>query len=409
MTTKEENPGGWESDHLAQEAKSQEPQQLTIQEEQTEFRPISTEETLPPFFHNVEAAAQDTPIPDVPTSPLVGSVVGEAWQSANLTGGDQQQPKTAPAQQRWLARKPLHVGLLMRRPLNRVLLLLVVLLLVTGAYVAARPRLPAGSATVRITPTSQTVVDSNSNMNITPDDTDPAKNPIGARRIAHMTSTQSMHVLATGKGHQKAMYANGTVTVTVEQGPLTPNKIIVLTSNSGVQVILLTPSVVTLTAQGTIDLHAIALYPGAGGNIAADDIDGTYYNTQNPSQVIFAENKQPFTGGQDDMDYTFVQQSDIDAVVSKLESQLADQVPAAKATVQGQLAANEQFLNDIQCYPHVTTNHRANDRAQDVTVSVAITCTGIAYSVEKLSDFATNMASQQATFQLGGGMHWLAR
>jgi len=322
---------------------------------------------------------------------VVGTDQEESVIRENLTEEEQAISDELVSRRRLQSRKPLFVGL--------TVLLLVVLS--TSVYATVlRPRLSASSASVGITPISQTIV-TNHVLTAKVGDADPTKNPIGAHRIARMLSSPSMKVPATGKGHQDAAIAHGTVTVTEQQGKLPANTNFHITSNSGQKIVFSLAKFFQLI--GPAKLSAYAENPGSKGNIAPYDINGTYRDVVNHSLAFFVQNTQSFTGGQDASDYTFVQQSDIDTAASTLEGQLADSVSAAKAAIQRQLAPNEQFMNGVQCNPHVTPNHHENDKVQDVIVMVVIECAGTAYDVGKFSDLANKGASEDALARLGAG------
>ena len=97
-------------------------------------------------------------------------------------------------------------------------------------------------------------------------------------------------------------------------------------------------------------------------------------------------------------DYTFVQQSDIDNAATPLVSQLTSD---AQAAVQKQLRANEQFASTPECVPKTNSNHKANDRVNDVTVTVSVTCTGQAYEPQAVQSMAATWFKSDTASQLG--------
>ena len=148
----------------------------------------------------------------------------------------------------------------------------------------------------------------------------------------------------------------------------------------------------------TTTVDAEAVIPGAAGNIPAYAIDGWYYNETDPSISFYVQNTQAFTGGQDAYDYTYMQQSDIDDAAAPLVSQLTSD---AQASVQVQVQANEQLASDTVCTPNIKTNHNANDRAGNVTVTVTVTCKGDVYDAQAARAMAADWLKSDAASQPG--------
>ena len=397
MASEEENSNVSEPDTLSHSTVPQEPLINPLQKEE----PLARQDTSPSSEHEIISDVETLPNIPVTDAPLVYPPVSETprWEYTSVPGG-YQQSRVVPPLSSTLPRRRLP------RSLTLGLIVLLLLVLLTAVYaLVLRPRIPAASATIRITPTSRTVVDNGANtFTATIGDASSANNPIGTHRIARTTASQSMKVPATGKGHQDATTAQGKVSVSILQGH-TSTSILTnyyLTSSSGVKIVIegLGGPLIPLSGS-TVDYSAYADNPGASGNIPAYDINGTFVGVQDPSLILSIQNTQPFTGGQDASDYTFVQQSDIDTATTTLNNNLTNAVSAVQSAVQGQLASGEQFMNGVQCNPHVTSNHKGNDRASDVTVTVASECAGIAYSTTKLTDFATTQLSQSAASQFG--------
>ena len=166
-------------------------------------------------------------------------------------------------------------------------------------------------------------------------------------RLFHpITLSQSQTVLTTGKGHQDATQAHGTITfyngqfagVTIAAGTL-------LTGASGIQVITDQDAVLPAgnpPTYGQARVAAHALVSGTRGNIPAYDI-----NQACCAISVLAKNTQPWTGGQDERDFHTVAQSDIGRAASPLQKTLAQSVSGA---FQGQLKPNEH-LYILPCTP----------------------------------------------------------
>ncbi len=252
--------------------------------------------------------------------------------------------------------------------------------------------LPAATATVTITPSSQHLTKSYTLSAVT-GTPDASQQQVQARLLSFTTKAQSKTVQATGQEHQDATQAIGTVVITAYGEMVSGDWPI--TSNSGINV--------TFTIDSTISsgTHTYPAYAAAGakGNIPAHDLYGDWAWQDNPSQELFhSDNPQAFTGGQDAHDYTFVQQSDIDGASTPLVYQLTSD---AQTAVQQQVQANEQFASAPVCTPNIKANHKANDRVTSVTVTVTVTCKGEVYNAQAAQPIASGLLKGDAASQLG--------
>jgi serine/threonine protein kinase len=332
--------------------------------------------TLSPLVENKEEIPAVAPVGAVPTPiPIAesGAIIGSG----------------APISRR---RRP-------RRLVAFVLLALVVLLII-GSLPFLVPYLlsiiPASAATVTIIPASKHLDKTYTLLAVT-GTPDPTQMQVQARIISYTTPTKSMTVNATGKGHQDATAAKGTLILTNASENITIGSVNI-SGSSGV--LVTNDAAFVLTIGGTTTVSAHAVNPGSGGNISAYDINGTYgiatFGTQNGT--VYVQNTSAFTGGQDAFDYVFVQQSDVDNVTNSLEGQL---MSAAQTVVQNQIHANEQKVQDIQCTPRVKSNHQANDKAANVTVQVAVTCSAEVYVPQDMKAMASQLLGADASSQLG--------
>jgi hypothetical protein len=156
------------------------------------------------------------------------------------------------------------------------------------------------------------------------------------------------------------------------------------------------------TEGGTVTVNATATNAGIGGNIPAYDIDGEgdiiELNTNRKIGTAYLQNPSAFTGGQDANDYTYVQQQDIDAVVNPFSAQLT---PSARQQAQQELQSGEQLVRDFACTNSVNTDHKVQETADSVTVTIQVTCSGIAYNKQDLLTAAINAQKAAAITQLG--------
>ena len=218
------------------------------------------------------------------------------------------------------------------------------------------------------------------------------------RLLPPIIVSQSQTVPTTGKGHQDARAATGSITfyngqfqsVTIGAGT-------VLTGADGIEIItdetaLIPAASPPIFGQATVAAHAIR--SGSIGNIVADDI-----NEACCAASIFAKNTQAFIGGQDKRDFSTVSQQDL----NKLSTQLTS---ATNRSMQGALNAQvkqtEELLT-LPCSRTVTPNHNRGDEAKDVTVTVSETCSAAAYSSQAVEAKATAILTAQAGKKLGTG------
>jgi VCBS repeat-containing protein len=259
-------------------------------------------------------------------------------------------------------------------------LLLIVSTLAFQLYCIVNP--PA--ATIAILPKSQTVS---------------MKGTLQVGRVLPpLTISQSQTTATTGKGHQNAKAATGTVTfyngqfqsVFLPAGTL-------LTGASGVQI--LTDQDATIPAgnppsYGQVSVSAYAISPGLRGNIPAYDINRACCATS-----VLAKNIQPFTGGQNERDFSIVSQQDIQKISTPLKAAVTQSMQGA---LQGQLKPSEQ-LQLLPCTPTVSSDYQVGAEATQLKVTVSQTCNAVAYSGQELATKATAFLSRQALQKTGTG------
>ena len=217
------------------------------------------------------------------------------------------------------------------------------------------------------------------------------------RVISPITLSQSQTVPTTGKGHQDAKQATGTVTF--YNGLFTQQFIAqgtVYTGSDGVQIVTTQDATIPpgnpTTGYGTATVPAQAEQSGTSGNITAGDINITINNG------LLVRNNQ-FSGGQDERDFRTVTKNDITSAAAPLKATL-DQ--SMQDTLTGQLKSGEA-LTSPTCTPTTTADHQAGQEATQVKVIVSETCSGIAYNTQELTSKVTQLLTTQAAKTLETG------
>lgn len=225
---------------------------------------------------------------------------------------------------------------------------------------------------------------------------------VNARALQPITIHQTETGNATGKAHQDATAARGTITffngLYSQQFVPADTQ---LTSATGITVA--TDQPVTVPAgnppfygQATVPAHALT--PGANGNIAAYAVDTACCFASGR-----AENTVGFIGGADARDYTYVRQSDIARLTGDL-------LPTVTSTMQQKLSSDltpGEQIYQFPCSPRVSADHSIGDVAANLTVSVTETCNGIAYDPQELAEKASEAVTKTALLQLGSGYELL--
>jgi len=217
-----------------------------------------------------------------------------------------------------------------------------------------------------------------------------------ARFLQARTQTSRSTIPATGSGHQDAQSARGQVTfynlatysIAIPAG-------VTLTGRDGVQIV--TESATQVPAgnpptMGSATVAAHALHTGPRGNIAAGDIDVLCC-----ADGIVVKNQQAFGGGRDARSFTAVSQADIDGAAAPLVSGL---MPRARADLLGQARPGERSIPPT-CAPQVLSDPPLGQEANQVTVSVSVTCRGAAYNARQVDSLAAAALQQQANAALG--------
>lgn len=108
-------------------------------------------------------------------------------------------------------------------------------------------------------------------------------------------------------------------------------------------------------------------------------------------------NAQPFTGGQDERNFSTVDMQDITRVVTPLTTAVTRSVTGA---FQGQRNPDERF-QILPCASTVASDHPIGQEATQVTITVSETCRAVAYNEAAVEARATELLARQAAQQVG--------
>ncbi len=315
---------------------------------------------------------------------------------------------------KWTASKSRHH--LVRNPLVLLLMLVFLFLIASGGLAYAQPRailtimqtfglskvisntsLQPG-VTVMISPASQVVSDSFVVSGV-PGTADATKLQISTRQLSYTTLSVTSPVTGTGvsagpsaASGKLTFYNYGTIQTQV-------NSQTVFTGADGINVVTVAEAVLpagvinggTLTP-GVVSVPAIAVKVGASGNIAALDINGTCCAANG---AVIVKNQTAFTGGQDAQQYTFIQQSDVDAAVSAVQPGL---VTEAQTRLKGLLQTGELLAGNPQCAPKSSVDQPIGNTGKAIpsaTVTVSATCIAEAYKQADLNALAQTFLAKK--------------
>ncbi|HLZ57871.1 MAG TPA: protein kinase [Ktedonosporobacter sp.] len=279
---------------------------------------------------------------------------------------------------------------------------------------------PASAATVTITPLSKHLKNGYL-IAAVPKNPDPANHQISLRHLG-FTARVTKTVHATGKGHQDAISAKGTIILSNPSenvffgADATSNTTNSFTATAGGLTVASDVAQYTpINVGGSASLPVHIEQAGANGNVSAHYFDGTYIFHQFKDNVdtghtytATLSNPDPFSGGQDAQDFTYLQQQDIDSVVNPLMDSLTT---SAKAEVQKQILPNEKAVaadlpggnvtDNIFCSNPDVGGNKVNDHVIDAPLTIAVTCQTDVYDPQQARDMAISWLKDDATQQLG--------
>ncbi|EFH88546.1 serine/threonine-protein kinase [Ktedonobacter racemifer] len=153
-----------------------------------------------------------------------------------------------------------------------------------------------------------------------------------------------------------------------------------------------------VNGQGTITAHITQT--GTQGNIPALTINKICCKTDNS---VFVKNANPFTGGQDPQNYTFVTQQDVDGVSGGLQNSAQAQ---ALQQLHGMLQGGEEMAGDPQCKNTINYTNPIGDTGANVastTISVTVSCNAFTYSRQQMQGLVAPQLQDKANNDLGAG------
>jgi hypothetical protein len=200
------------------------------------------------------------------------------------------------------------------------------------------------------------------------------------RTLAPITLTRSATLPTTGTGYQKARAATGQVTfyngLSIEQSVPAGT---LLTGNDGEsirtdQTANIPPNVPPEDGYTTVPAHA--LHEGANGNIAAYDVSLAL------SSSLTVKNLAAFTGGRDARTFKAVAPQDLTTLTTTVSATVTQAFTTAFTLQPGEEAI------PTNCKTLTTSNHKPGEEAQTVTLTIARTCSALAYDSQQLNHFA---------------------
>ncbi len=303
-----------------------------------------------------------------------------------------------------------------RRGLLLILLigLIIALLVFGGILVFARPGSNGNSnpfsnvfkgqapATVTITPDSKTVQDNYTIVGASTTNTQ-------QRQVAVLSDLGSAQaptatVKATGHNAHPATEAHGTLTFfnnsaaaqTVSAGT---------SFNVGGGVNIITNAQAGIPAgngftNGSSTVGAHATPAGHAGDIGAYTLNVTSCCATG----ISVSNTVAFTGGQDAVNYTFLQQSDVNNAISQATKDGTKQ--NALADLQKQIKSTEQPLGATHCTPTTSVDQPIGDKGSNVAsanVTYLVKCTATVYDFQGAQNIVQGLLTTKARTSPGAG------
>jgi hypothetical protein len=351
---------------------------------------------------------EETPVAPQPASPVPLRASLFRRPPPSVPQGVAPRPEQDTSDSEPLANHPVPVNARPRRARRiwtLLVLLLLVILLLGGVLGTIGGVLPVAvlfpgitSATVTITPDTQTFQQPYQIAAVTTL-ANHAQRQVQARFLSITTPSRTKTVAATGTGSYPAQHALGTLTfynaLSEEQKV---SKGTVFTDNKGVQVISEEDATVppaTPPEEGIVTIQARALLAGAKGNTFQ-------LTTTQPCCFpgISVKGNNDFHGGRDAHNYTYVQQSDIEAATSALAATV---LSAGQNALKAQMAPGERLVADPQCLSDVAFDHPAGEQATKLTVTLQITCTGEVYDLQAAQQQAESLFKADIDKRVGPG------
>jgi serine/threonine protein kinase len=222
-------------------------------------------------------------------------------------------------------------------------------------------------------------------------------------RVLSDTETVSKVVQTTGTQPVGGAVAHGTLIFTnSSEKPFSIAAGTVLTSTTGVQV-QLAASVVVPPRQngngGKAQAPAVALTPGAAGNVPANTINGPCCSSNGN---IMVRNPAPFSGGADAQNVPVVAQADLDGVRNTLAPSLQQKVAQQ---IRRQVSSGEVMAGQPAYTITVSASSPVGAQVAQVQVTVKVAGAATAYNRTIVEHTAMQLLSKQAAQALGRAYH----
>ncbi|GAC1358936.1 MAG: hypothetical protein NVSMB44_07680 [Ktedonobacteraceae bacterium] len=364
------------------------------------------------------AAAANASPAGAPTSASAGT--NAATGSVRSAGGGQPPQRLAPPNRNGRNGGPPPSR---RRVLLLLLLLLLLTALVSGIVYASinpasfqttivrpfsnlvPPGLQSNPVSINIVPDSKEVQDSYV-MQAVANQPNAAQLQVGMRNLAATPDAQTKTVAGTGHTQTQPTAAKGKLTfLNGSFATFTVGAGTIISARNGVSVVTDLPAVIPAGvpggANGSISVPAHAVTAGTVGNLDQGSINRGCCSAEN---FIFVRNDTAFTGGVDPQNYTFVQQGDVNAAATPLESTLAQQ---ASVQFKQQVKGNERVVGDPVCNSNVqvdpTTVGDKGRNITETTIIVTAKCTGVAYDQAGAQAIAKDRLQKKANSNPGQG------
>lgn len=226
---------------------------------------------------------------------------------------------------------------------------------------------------------------------------------VPTRSLTPVTITRSATIPTTGTGYQKATKATGYVTFYngLSTGQTVPAGT-VLTGRDGEHIVTTQDAVIpaadttaTPPTDGYVTVSALAVQTGSAGNIAAYDVSVVF------SASLTVKNLAAFTHGQNARTYQAVAAKDL----STLTLTVNDAVTQAFTTAFPVQPGEEATIT--ACHTTLTPTHRVGEEATSITLTVAKTCSAIAYNQSQLIKVTTAAFTKTrpaATYHIVGSL-----
>ena len=209
---------------------------------------------------------------------------------------------------------------------------------------------------------------------------------VPTRAVAPVTLTRSATAPTTGTGHQDASAATGVVTfyngLSIIQSVPSGT---VFTGRDGERITTdqtanIPPNAPPEDGYVTVIAHALTL--GMRGNIAAHDVALAL------SSSLTVKNLTPFTGGRNARTFRAVAAKDLQTLTVTLNETVAQAFLTAFPLQPGEAAI------PTNCMTKATPTHYIGEEAQSVTLTIAKTCSAVAYHQSELTRAASAAFTQ---------------